>query len=976
MTNHYSYSYKTILLIVLLAISTTPYAQDLQYSTYYGGNNEEAGYAIAVAKNGDFCLLGITKGSTTNIATPGSFRETLPSSTKSIRSFLAYFDSSGKRKWGTYIKASLTDIAIDSTGNIYCTGTNADTSIITAGAYQTFERSVTDAVLFKFSKEGSLIWGTYYGGYDLDIGNKIAITPDNGVLLAGRTESAYDIATPYCHQPQYSGLGDAFIVKFDSNGVRKWATYYGGSQRENQYTYPDIYSGVNITCDHLGNIYLSGRTQSNNNIATKGTFKPELIHIGSYAPRYIYTHSGTSEAFLVKFNKKGQREWGTYFGDSGSEFASGLTCDYDGNIYISGYTDSRNGIATNGSFKSNNTSRSLFIAKFNPAGGLEWGTYYGDSVTWPYYSGCRIMFDGYKYLYVTGSSGDSMSTPNSPQPMFRHDDIAVAKFDTKGNRIWGTYFGGADTDRPLGLTVRNNDIYVTGMTLSDSSISTPNGHQTSYGGAPSRPPIPSFLVGDAFIVRYKERDTMVTIGSNFEDSILCMSEYKLTIPYKVNKHFSVGNTFTIQLSDSNGNFVNAINIGSKISSVNDTIQCNIPTTITPNSNYKIRVIASNPSDTSVERNLNIHDVQLPSLSIYPLPGDTVCSNDVATFVATISHPGISYKYNWRVNGTTMSNDTGSVFYSYALKSSDIISCTITSDVHCLSTSHIDHDSASVYIDTPKRPVVSISILPNDTLCTNDTATLFISSTFKPGIYPQYLWHRDNRPYIYHTDTISDTSTLNHTTYFVKLITNAYCRSEDTVSSDTLSVYRKAKIPISVIPIIQKHGVSGPRGLGILFTPTITNNGDSTVYQWMHNGQKIAGATSDSLYLPYSSLSNGDSVALWVENHSQYCHTADTLIHGIIIKDLNVKSISQYQRSLYPNPNKGSFILKGSIGSSDAVTVSVSNTLGQEVYRKEVITTQKKLDIKIDLPSNVPDGLYIIKVSSDQFNYSQPFTLSR
>ena len=46
------------------------------------------------------------------------------------------------------------------------------------------------------------------------------------------------------------------------------------------------------------------------------------------------------DAFLVKFNSSGVRQWGTYYGGTGNDMAYSCATDASGNIYLSGYTTS------------------------------------------------------------------------------------------------------------------------------------------------------------------------------------------------------------------------------------------------------------------------------------------------------------------------------------------------------------------------------------------------------------------------------------------------------------------------------------------------------------------------------------------------------------------------------------------------------------------------------------------------------------
>lgn len=50
-------------------------------------------------------------------------------------------------------------------------------------------------------------------------------------------------------------------MKFNHNGVRQWATYYGGNGED---------YGVACSVDNLGNVLLAGETTSATNIAING----------------------------------------------------------------------------------------------------------------------------------------------------------------------------------------------------------------------------------------------------------------------------------------------------------------------------------------------------------------------------------------------------------------------------------------------------------------------------------------------------------------------------------------------------------------------------------------------------------------------------------------------------------------------------------------------------------------------------------
>jgi hypothetical protein len=132
------------------------------------------------------------------------------------------------------------------------------------------------------------------------------------------------------------GVGaDAFLTKFDANGIRVLGTYYGGAGAD---------LGFSCSSDAIGNVYLGGYTSSNSGTA----IATALSHQANYG-------GGTNDAYLAKFNSSGIRQWGTYYGGLGEERAYSCAVDNTGSLFLAGYTDSNTGtaIATLGSHQPN-----------------------------------------------------------------------------------------------------------------------------------------------------------------------------------------------------------------------------------------------------------------------------------------------------------------------------------------------------------------------------------------------------------------------------------------------------------------------------------------------------------------------------------------------------------------------------------------------------------------------------------------------
>jgi hypothetical protein len=318
------------------------------------------------------------------------------------------------------------------------------------------------------------LWGTYYGGTGDDYGYSCSTDALGNVYLGGYaiTNTGTIIATIGSHQSVMAGGGNAFLAKFNTNGIRQWATYYGGTGGS---------AGYSCATDLNNNVFLAGiaGTDTGTAIATVGS------HQTSFG-------GGPVDAFLVKFDAAGVRQWGTYYGGLGEDWARSCTTDPNGNVYITGETASTSGtvIATNNGHQTSfgGGIKDAYLVKFDANGVRLWGTYYGGT-TEDASNSCVTDLNGNVYVagYTGSNSGTEIATVGSHQSAYGGGtiDAFLVKFDLNGNRIWGTYYGGSGDDR--GYTCATDalsNIYFAGGTNTSTGtiIATPGSHQSTYAG--------------------------------------------------------------------------------------------------------------------------------------------------------------------------------------------------------------------------------------------------------------------------------------------------------------------------------------------------------------------------------------------------------------------------------------------------------------------------------------------------------------
>lgn len=459
-----------------------------QWGTYYGGTGGDSGLNSAIDANGNVYMAGTTSSNNgTSIATVGSHQSVYGGGQDNA--YLAKFNSAGVRQWATYYGGPVREFglncALDNSGNVFVVGHSLSSTlniVATPGSHQPVFGGIWDAYLVKFNSNGVRQWGTYYGGPGLEHGNGVACDASGNVYITGKTDAPTGtvVATVGSHQSTFGGVEDAFLAKFNTNGVRQWATYYGG-------TGTDV--GRGVTADAAGDVYLTGWTDNSvaNVIATPGA------HQNAFG-------GGSFDAFVVKFNSNGVRQWGTQYGGSGTDMAYDCEIDIFGNVYMAGKTSSSFSISTLGSHQQiyGGGPFDAFLVSFNSNGTRNWGTYYGgagEDESW----GCAIHKSG--HIYITGltssSTGTVMATPGSHQPIYGGGsyDAFIAQFDTAGVRTWGSYYGETGGDVGYGCTTDNAyHVYFVGSTDTNSgiSIASPGSHQQTFAGG----------FGDGFLVKF------------------------------------------------------------------------------------------------------------------------------------------------------------------------------------------------------------------------------------------------------------------------------------------------------------------------------------------------------------------------------------------------------------------------------------------------------------------------------------------
>lgn len=233
----------------------------LVFSTYLGGSTTGQGNGIAVDSTGNIYVTGMTKA-TDFPTTSGAFQASFGGG--SAHAYVTKFSPAGSIVYSTYLGGSSYDtglaIAVDSSDNVYVTGSTQSVDFPTLNAYQSVYSSqkqaagYTSAFVTKLNAAGSgIIYSTYLEGSESDGGSAIAVDSSGDVYVAGATRSS-DFPTANAVQAIYGGSEDGFVTELAPGGNSLvYSTYMGGSGQD---------MATAIAVDSSADTYVAGSTQS------------------------------------------------------------------------------------------------------------------------------------------------------------------------------------------------------------------------------------------------------------------------------------------------------------------------------------------------------------------------------------------------------------------------------------------------------------------------------------------------------------------------------------------------------------------------------------------------------------------------------------------------------------------------------------------------------------------------------------------
>jgi hypothetical protein len=261
----------------------------------------------------------------------------------------------------------------------------------------------------------SIQWLQQVGTAGGDDAQGVATDLSGGVFIAGGASGSLGGGVN-------AGGVDAYLRKYDSNGVAQWTRMLGSSAADN---------AINVTTDSLGNAYIVGQSL--------GNLGGQISH-------------GGNDGFVAKYNSAGALQWTKLIGSGSYDVATDVAVDGGGSVYVTGYTDGDYGGIPNAG------SIDAFLAKFDASGSVQWVRRLNSSnnkLDW----NAALTIDPQGDIVVAGGTEGNLAGASGGADAF------VRKYDPAGNVRWTMQFGTSAGEEAFDVCSDSmGQLFVTGYT--------------------------------------------------------------------------------------------------------------------------------------------------------------------------------------------------------------------------------------------------------------------------------------------------------------------------------------------------------------------------------------------------------------------------------------------------------------------------------------------------------------------------------
>lgn len=597
-----------------------------------------------------------------NIYFVGSYTGTLSIGGQSITSlgntdfYVAKMTPDGSLSWlksgGSNAIEEANAVAVDASGNVFVAGLSNDYTAFDGNSFPSLGDK--DGFLMKLDADGNFMYVRTIGCFNNDNAYDVVVDHSNNVIVTGYFNYALQVSTTSLFQ-YAKGANDVFLVKFDNDGTYMWTMSYAASS--NDY-------GKRVVCDNADNIYLAGEYKGNFNINGSTLQSPNDLNV-----------------FLVKLNSSGEVQWAVQRGASGDDNVKAMSVTSSGDAYVA--------------CKQSNANP--YIAKYSASGTSQGTIAFSGSGTLDI---ADILFDSNGNAYMAGSYNGTIEFESEASTSSGNgSDFFIIRYGSDQNvnmRLFGSQ-NNANYINSIAIDYANNVVACGGFA---SSISMGSDVETSNG------------LDDAVIIKF---DRYMSFGQSEISSIGC-SASNMTASIQVEG--GIEPYMYYWSNGSTGSSLTGVSVGTYTLTVVDGNNCYITTSMT----------LSAPQPPVVE---------LPSIP-------ALCPNDTVSIAV---NSGMA-AYAW---------NTGEHTREILIHSAGTYTVTITTSNSCTASASF---SVTQYPNLDVLPETDYYFCPNEMLTIEATGFLsyywsngMSSSTFTTPLEYTF-WVRAYNGICYYYDTIT------------------------------------------------------------------------------------------------------------------------------------------------------------------------------------------------------------------------------
>ncbi len=358
---------------------------------------------------------------------------------------------------------------------------------------------------------------------------------------------------------------------------------------------------------------------------------------------------------------------------------------------------------------------------------------------------------------------------------------------------------------------------------------------------------------------------------------------------------------------------------------------------------------------------------IKAVTVNPLPtvfsvtgGGTMCAGDAGLSVLLSSSvTGTVYDlYNFGVPVASMAGSGAYLDFGPLSVTGTYKVVATTTATGCSDTMS---GSADIWVNIKNTPAVSLAATPGVKVCEGSAVTLTATPAIG-GSAPVYTW-KVNGIVVGGSGPVFSYTPVEGDVVIAMLLSNATC-----VTTTKAYDYVTMKVSGPMTPVVTITADPGNRiakGQGVTFSAAVANGGPSPLYQWQVNNVNITGANSATYTT--ADIQHNDVVNCIVTSDDMCSATAKAQDVRMLVSYTGITATTQAGADIkvLPNPNNGTFSIKGNTGSAvdETVTLELTDMLGQVVYRSTTMSNSGVISAQVTAGNNIASGMYLLSVRS-------------